>query len=200
MGAYIRRRLLQSIVVVWGVSVLVFVLLRLAPGDPATMLLSDTASPEQIAEARAKWGLDKPIAVQYMVFLSRAAHGDLGDSLFFQEPAVQVLLERMPATLQLSAAALLFQLGCRHSRGHALGAKARHRMGLSWHRDGNARPGDSALLAGYHVDPAFCCFIGMVPDLRPRRVWTILCCLQSHWDPYSWRWSPGWCAQACWMC
>ena len=111
MGAYVRRRLLQSIVVVWGVSVLVFVLLRLAPGDPATMLLSDTASPEQIAEARAKWGLDKPIAVQYLVFISRAAHGDLGDSLFFQEPAVQVLLERMPATLQLSAAALLFSLG-----------------------------------------------------------------------------------------
>jgi ABC-type dipeptide/oligopeptide/nickel transport system permease component len=110
MGAYIRRRLLQSLFVVWGVSVLVFFLLRLAPGDPVVMLLAETASPEQIAAARAKWGLDKPIPVQYAVFLGRALQGDLGDSLFFQQPAIEVLFERMPATLQLSGAALLFSL------------------------------------------------------------------------------------------
>jgi len=110
MGAYIRRRLLQSIFVVWGVSVLVFFLLRLAPGDPVVMLLAESASPEQIAEARAKWGLDQPIPVQYAVFLGRALRGDLGDSLFFQQPALEVLFERMPATLQLSGVALLFSL------------------------------------------------------------------------------------------
>ncbi|MEZ4732067.1 MAG: ABC transporter permease [Caldilineaceae bacterium] len=110
MGAYIRRRLIQSVVVVWGVSILVFFLLRLAPGDPVTLLLVESATPEQIAEAKAKWGLDKPIPVQYAVFLGRALQGDLGDSLFFQQPAIEVLMERMPATLQLSAAALLFSL------------------------------------------------------------------------------------------
>ena len=110
MGAYIRRRLIQSVVVVWGVSVLVFFLLRLAPGDPVTLLLVESASPEQVAAAKAKWGLDKPIPVQYAVFLGRALRGDLGDSLFFQQPAIEVLMERMPATLQLSAAALLFSL------------------------------------------------------------------------------------------
>lgn len=110
MGAYIRRRLLQAVIVVWGVSVLVFFLLRLAPGDPVLLLLAESAGPEQIAAARAKWGLDKPIYVQYGVFLNHALHGDLGDSLFFQEPALSVLLERMPATLQLSAVALLFSL------------------------------------------------------------------------------------------
>jgi ABC-type dipeptide/oligopeptide/nickel transport system permease component len=110
MGAYIRRRLLQSIVVVWGVSVLVFFLLRLAPGDPVTLLLAETATPEQIDAAREKWGLNEPILVQYMVFLGRALQGDLGDSLFFKEPAIEVLMERMPATLQLSAVALLFSL------------------------------------------------------------------------------------------
>ncbi len=110
MGAYIRRRLLQSIFVVWGVSVLVFFLLRLAPGDPVVMLLAESASPEQIAAARAKWGLDQPIPVQYVVFLGRALRGDLGDSLFFQQPAIEVLFERMPATLQLSGVALLFSL------------------------------------------------------------------------------------------
>jgi peptide/nickel transport system permease protein len=110
MGAYIRRRLLQSIGVIWGVSVLVFFLLRLAPGDPVSLLLSETASPEQMEEVREKWGLNEPIPVQYMVFLSRALQGDLGESLFFKQPAMEVLLERMPATLQLSAVALLFSL------------------------------------------------------------------------------------------
>jgi peptide/nickel transport system permease protein len=110
MGLYIRRRLLQSILVVWGVSVLVFFLLRLAPGDPVSLLLSETASPEQMEAVREKWGLNEPIPVQYMVFLGRAVQGDLGDSLFFQQPALEVLLERMPATLQLSAVALLFSL------------------------------------------------------------------------------------------
>ena len=110
MGTYIRRRLLQSVIVVWGVSVLVFFLLRLAPGDPATLLLVESATPEQIEEAREKWGLTKPIPVQYAIFLGRALQGDLGDSLFFKQPALEVLLERMPATLQLSAAALIFSL------------------------------------------------------------------------------------------
>jgi peptide/nickel transport system permease protein len=110
MGAYIRRRLLQSIGVVWGVSVLVFFLLRLAPGDPVSLLLAESASPEQMDAAREKWGLNEPIPVQYMVFLGRALQGDLGDSLFFQQPAIEVLMERMPATLQLSAVALLFSL------------------------------------------------------------------------------------------
>jgi peptide/nickel transport system permease protein len=110
MGAYIRRRLIQSVVVVWGVTLLVFFLVRLAPGDPVTLLLAETATPEQIQEARVKWGLDQPIYVQYGVFLNKAIQGDLGDSLFFKQPAMKVLLERMPATLQLSAVALLFSL------------------------------------------------------------------------------------------
>ena len=110
MGAYIRRRLIQSVVVVWGVSVIVFFLLRLAPGDPASLLLAESATPEQIEAVREKWGLNQPIPVQYMVFLGRALQGDLGNSLFFQKPALSVLLERLPATLQLSAAALAFSL------------------------------------------------------------------------------------------
>jgi peptide/nickel transport system permease protein len=111
MGSYIRRRLIQSLIVIWGVTLIVFFLVRLAPGDPVTMLLAETAGPEQIAEARAKWGLDKPLPVQYWVFLTKALRGDLGESLFFQQPVLEVLFERMPATLQLSAAALLFSLG-----------------------------------------------------------------------------------------
>lgn len=110
MSAYIRRRLLQSILVVWGVSVLVFFLLRLAPGDPVSLLLAESATPEQIDAAREKWGLNDPIPVQYGIFLSRALRGDLGDSLFFRQPALEVIIDRLPATLQLSAVALLLSL------------------------------------------------------------------------------------------
>jgi peptide/nickel transport system permease protein len=110
MGTYIRRRLLQSVVVIWGVTLIVFFLVRLAPGDPATMLLAESATPEQIEQAREKWGLNDPIPIQYLVFMGRALRGDLGDSLFFQQPALKVLLERMPATLHLSAVALFFSL------------------------------------------------------------------------------------------
>jgi peptide/nickel transport system permease protein len=110
MGSYIRRRLLHSLVVIWGVTLIVFFLVRLAPGDPATMLLAESATPEQIEQAREKWGLNEPIPIQYLVFMGRALRGDLGDSLFFQQPALKVLLDRMPATLQLSAVALFFSL------------------------------------------------------------------------------------------
>ncbi|NJN84635.1 MAG: ABC transporter permease [Caldilineaceae bacterium] len=110
MASYIRRRLLQSLLVIWGVSILVFFLLRLAPGDPVSLLLAETATPEQMDQAREKWGLNEPIVVQYAVFLGRAVRGDLGDSLFFKEPAIEVLLERLPATIQLSAVALCFSL------------------------------------------------------------------------------------------
>jgi peptide/nickel transport system permease protein len=110
MGIYIRRRLLQSVIVVWGVSLIVFVLLRLAPGDPVSLLLSETATEEQIELAREKWGLNRPILVQYGIFLSNAVRGDLGDSLFFRQPAMNVLMARMPATLQLSAVALAISL------------------------------------------------------------------------------------------
>ncbi len=122
---YIRRRLLQSIGVIWGVSVLVFFLLRLAPGDPVSLLLAETATPEQMDAVREKWGLNEPIPVQYMVFLGRALQGDLGDSLFFQQPAIEVLAgayARYVATVRGGAA--LFAL-CRHPHWHDVGAQAR---------------------------------------------------------------------------
>jgi ABC-type dipeptide/oligopeptide/nickel transport system permease component len=106
MTRYIIRRLLQSIGVVFGVSIVVFSLIRLIPGDPVMVMLPESASPEQRAALRAELGLDHPIAVQYAFFLIRAVQGDLGNSLFYAKPAVGVLLNAFPNTLVLATAAL----------------------------------------------------------------------------------------------
>lgn len=110
MATYIGRRILQSIVVLFGVSIIVFMLLRLAPSDPITMLLAETASPQQIAEARHEMGFDRPIYVQYLLFLSRALQGDLGQSIYYKEPALDVILKALPMTLWLGALAFIISI------------------------------------------------------------------------------------------
>jgi peptide/nickel transport system permease protein len=110
LATYIGRRLLQSVVVLLGVSLIVFTLLRLAPSDPVTLLLAETASPQQIAEARHSLGFDQPIYVQYVIFLGRALQGDLGQSLFYKEPALNVILKALPMTLVLGALAFVLSI------------------------------------------------------------------------------------------
>ena len=103
----IRRRLLGAIPVILGMSFLVFFLMHLAPGDPVTLLLGEDAEPQEIEEVRKEWGLDQPIIVQYWQFLKQAVQGNLGDSLRYGEPVTELVLERLPATLELAAASLL---------------------------------------------------------------------------------------------
>ena len=91
-----------------GVSVVVFLMVRLIPGDPAQILLGQAATPERIAEVRGKLGLDRSIPEQYLLFLRGAATGDLGDSIITGRPVTTELAVRFPATLELTLAALLF--------------------------------------------------------------------------------------------
>lgn len=107
MSAYVLRRLLQSVVVLVGVSLVVFFLARLAPGDPVSLMLAETASPEQIEAAREHYGLNDPLPVQYWLFVSRAVRGDFGDSLYYNEPALLVILEAFPETVKLALAAFV---------------------------------------------------------------------------------------------
>ena len=90
-----------------GVSIVVFVMVRAIPGDPAQILLGQAATPAQVAEVRDRLGLDEPLPVQYLVFIKGALTGDLGDSIVVGQPVTAVLLERFPATLELTLAALL---------------------------------------------------------------------------------------------
>lgn len=112
MRAYIVRRLLFAIPTLLGISVLVFAITRLAPGDPVYLYTFGAlnVTEEDIQGIRAHYGLDKPLVMQYIDWITLALQGDFGKSLQYRQDALGLLLERLPATLQLAAAALVLQL------------------------------------------------------------------------------------------
>jgi len=101
----ILRRTLRAAAALLLVTAVVFALLQLS-GDPAYVLLAPEATPEQRAAFRAQYGLDQPLPVQYARYLARVVQGDFGQSFSFQAPALQVALQRLPATLELTLAAM----------------------------------------------------------------------------------------------
>lgn len=92
------------------VTVGVFMLIHLSPGDPALIILGEDRSPQAIAEVHQELGLDKPLYVQYVIWLGRAVHGDLGRSITTHEPVLTAITERLPATLELGITALVWSL------------------------------------------------------------------------------------------
>ncbi|MHB1415276.1 MAG: ABC transporter permease [Chloroflexota bacterium] len=106
MYSYIIRRLLQAIPVMLLVSTVVFLLLRLAPGDPTEMLLGPDATPERAAELRQSLGLELPLPVQWGIWFGNVLHGDLGYSIFLGRPVTQAIWERAEPTLMLTLMAL----------------------------------------------------------------------------------------------
>jgi peptide/nickel transport system permease protein len=106
MHRYLVRRLLLTIPVLLGVATLVFSLIHFIPGDPAQAMLGEGAAPEDVAQLRARLGLDRPLLLQYGAFLQGLAHGDLGVSLRNDQPVLQQIVERMPATAELAFASM----------------------------------------------------------------------------------------------
>ncbi|HKG26268.1 MAG TPA: nickel ABC transporter permease [Thermomicrobiales bacterium] len=108
MLKYVQRRLLIAIPVVWGVTTIVFFLMRILPGDPAQLMLSTSGgSSEQIARLRESLGLNDPLLVQYANFVRGAVHGDLGPSFRSNLPVTQQIREQLPATIQLTVASMV---------------------------------------------------------------------------------------------
>jgi peptide/nickel transport system permease protein len=109
MGRYsfLGQRILQTIPVLLGITIITFFLLRLIPGDPARQILGQHYTPKAGAELRKQLGLDEPLWDQYGLFMRRLAHGDLGDSINYQQPARTVIFQRLPATLFLVAYAAI---------------------------------------------------------------------------------------------
>ena len=99
--AYILRRLVQAVPVVIGVTILVFFMIHLVPGDPARTMLGVHATPQKVAALHHEWGLDKSIPEQYKLFMGRLLHGNLGDSLFYHVSARSLIWQRLPVTLWL---------------------------------------------------------------------------------------------------
>jgi peptide/nickel transport system permease protein len=108
---YVVRRLLAAIPVLFGLSIVVFAFVHLLPGDPVAALLGQHATPELREEIRTQMGLDKPLYEQYFIYLGQLASGDLGKSVINNRPVIEELGRRFPATVELTAAALLFAIG-----------------------------------------------------------------------------------------
>ncbi len=110
MAAYIIRRLLLMLPVMLLVSLIIFALLRLTPGDPVRTMLGEEPDPATIAAVRQEYGLDRPLPLQYVAWLGRLLHGDMGRSLRTRQPVREAIVERLPATFELGLTALLLSL------------------------------------------------------------------------------------------
>ena len=107
MPGYIARRLLATVPVMAVVAIFVFLLLRLTAGDPAAIIAGDIANAQQIAEIRAKLGLDRPVAEQFAIWIRRIAVGDFGESFFFRKTVRDLIVDRLEPTLSLTVCTMV---------------------------------------------------------------------------------------------
>lgn len=110
MGSYILRRLLSMIPVLFIVSLIVFSLLHLTPGDPALSMLGEEATPESIAALRGELGLDDPLPVQYVKWAGSVLQGDLGRSIRSNQPVAEAILQRLPITIELAILSVVISM------------------------------------------------------------------------------------------
>ena len=107
MASYFVQRLVGTIPVLLLISLLVFLLIHAAPGDPTLLLLGEETNAAEVARAKERWGLDQPLYVQYLKFLKSAVVGDFGRSFKYAEPVIRVIIARLPATIELATCAIL---------------------------------------------------------------------------------------------
>src|SRR3954453_14898832 len=106
-AAYIRKRLILMVFVLFGVTVVIFGMVHFLPGDPATILLGDRATTQNIAALREQLGLNKSLPEQYWMFVSGLVQGQLGTSLQFRQPVRDMVLTRVPISIGLAVYAML---------------------------------------------------------------------------------------------
>lgn len=124
MGRFLTTRIGASLLNVALITLLIFVLLHLAPGDPVDQLVPPDATDALRDETRRQWGLDRPLAVQFLAYVGQLVRGDLGQSLYFEEPVTKLILARAPATLELGGLALLIVVSTSLVLGIVAGARA----------------------------------------------------------------------------
>src|SRR5438552_6700344 len=110
MLTFLGRRLLATVALLFFVSLVVFLLVHALPGDPALLFLGEEVDKDTLVKFRARLGFDRPLPLQYAEWLGGAVRGDLGRSLRTNQPVTSAILERMPATMELAAAAMLVAL------------------------------------------------------------------------------------------
>ena len=118
MRTYILKRLLQIVPTVLMITLVVFVMMRSIPGDPVVALLGDAYTEEDAIKVREAYGLDKPVLVQYVIWLGKLVQGDWGTSILSGRPVLQDVLVRLPVTLELIVLSMAVALAHRHPRRH----------------------------------------------------------------------------------
>lgn len=107
MATYLIRRFLQTLLVLCGVLVMTFTLVHLIPGDPAAVILGLDATPIELARLRTNLGLDQPLPIQFVTYAAHVLQGQFGDSIFQHQSVSSLIVDRMPATIELTVAAML---------------------------------------------------------------------------------------------
>ena len=110
MGTYAVRRIALLVPLLLAIVVVVFGLMQLIPGDPAVVLLGQDATPEAVDAMRRSLGLDRPLPIQLLRYLGNVLRGDLGDSIFRNEPVVAAIAARLPATVELALVSLVISV------------------------------------------------------------------------------------------
>jgi peptide/nickel transport system permease protein len=110
MTSYLARRLAGTVPVLLLISLLVFLLIHAAPGDPTLLLLGEETNAADVAKAKERWGLDQPLYIQYGKFLRSAVAGDFGKSFKYAEPVIGVIKSRLPATIELAIFAIIIAI------------------------------------------------------------------------------------------
>jgi peptide/nickel transport system permease protein len=110
MVKFILGRLVATIPVLFILSIVIFLMLHLTPGDPVKLMLGEDATPEAVTALRANLGLDKPLPIQYLRWLGNALHGDLGRSIRTHQPVMEAIVSRLPVTLELTFLALVVSI------------------------------------------------------------------------------------------
>ncbi len=123
MAGFLIQRLAGTIPVLLLISLLVFILIHAAPGDPTLMLLGEETNAAEIAKAKQRWGLDRPLYIQYLKFIESAAAGEFGKSFKYSEPVTRVIKTRLPATIELALFAIIIATALAIPIGVWAGAK-----------------------------------------------------------------------------
>ncbi|MDF2920445.1 MAG: binding-protein-dependent transport system inner rane component, partial [Microbacterium sp.] len=110
MTRYLLRALGSGLFIIWGAVTLVFIIVRMVPGDQATILLGPDATTEEVEALREELGLNAPLPVQYGLYLLKVVQLDFGDSYRFGQPALELVMSRLPATIELTLAATAIAL------------------------------------------------------------------------------------------
>ena len=197
MRSYLLRRLWQSALTLVGVSLLVFVILRVVPGDPAKMLLPEGAPPSAIEELNRELGLREPLWVQYGIFLRSVVRGDFGQSFQYRAPALRVVVERVPATIQLALTAMVLTVVF----GVSIGVLAAVRRGTGYDYAGTVLAVLGQSLPNFWLGIMLVLLFGVTLRWLPTsgfQGWQYWSCRASRWPRSRRRWWRASPARACW--